>query len=66
MAKKQTSTCSNCRDLLSALKGMLAAHESYSNEFNPGKKVKAVADWALINDAFMAASAAIAKAEKKP
>lgn len=50
-------------DLLEACEGMFEAHESYSNEFNPGKKIRAVADWGLINEKFMAARRAISLAK---
>lgn len=45
--------------LVEALKGMFEAHESYSNEFRPGGKIKAVADWGLINDRFIQATQAL-------
>lgn len=52
--------------LVAAVRGLLAAHKSYSAEFNPGGKVREVADWGLINEAFLAAAAAIEKAGPQP
>lgn len=50
-------------ELLAALEGMFEAHKSYSAEFNPSGKARAVADWGLINEKMMAGTAAIAKAK---
>lgn len=46
--------------VIAALKLMCQARDSYSNEFNPGNKVKGIADWGLINEAWCAADSILA------
>jgi hypothetical protein len=47
---------------IDALRLMCEARDSYNNEFNPGSKIKDVADWSLINTAWCAADAVLARA----
>lgn len=47
-------------EALKALKLMCQARDSYSNEFNPGNKIKGIADWGLINEAWCAADSILA------
>ena len=48
-------------ELVEALDGVMRAYESYSNEFNPSKKIKVVADWMMINDNLIKARKVMSK-----
>ena len=62
-ANRVSAVCGASVELLNALKGMFEMYDSYSAEFNPSGRARAVADWGLINERLVAARKAIFKAE---
>lgn len=53
------------QELVTALEGMFEAHDTFSNEFNPAGKIKAVCDWGLFNERLVHARDMINKHKKE-
>ena len=61
MTKKKTISAKLAKEMYDALNGMTAAVDEYAKEFI---QHKGVCNWGIVNEAFMARSAACAAYEK--